>query len=90
MTNTAIGLLTAAAVLVGTAASPSPNPPGAGDSSPQDYQGAWWVVVAVAVVVVIIAAGLLYVRRSHRTDPRRAGSPEYDEHSQRRDRHRSR
>ena len=68
MMSTAIRLLTVAAVTLGSAASPSPQPSGAGDASPRDYQGAWWVVIAVVVVVLIVGAGTFYLQRTRRID----------------------
>ncbi|MER7243222.1 hypothetical protein [Kribbella sp. NPDC000426] len=66
--SSAIRLLTAAMVTLGLAASPSPDPSGAGDASPRDYQGAWLVVIAVGVVVVIVGAGTYYLQRTRRID----------------------
>ncbi|MEV4264264.1 hypothetical protein [Kribbella sp. NPDC049584] len=66
--STAIRLLTVAAVTLGSAASPSPQPSGARDASPHDYQGAWLVVIAVVVVAVIVGAGTFYLQRTRRID----------------------
>jgi cytochrome bd-type quinol oxidase subunit 2 len=62
------------------AASPSPNPPGSTNSSPQDYNGAIWVVVGVVIVAAIVAGGTFFLIRTRRIDVSQRSTPEDEEH----------
>jgi hypothetical protein len=62
------------------AASPSPNPPGSTNSSPQDYNGAIWVVIAVVVVAAIVAGGTFFLVRTRRMDVSQRSKPEDEDH----------
>jgi hypothetical protein len=53
---------------LGSTESPTVNPPGAGDTDPDDYQGSIWVVGAIVVVAVLVAGGTVLVVRSSRKD----------------------
>ncbi|MEU4194211.1 hypothetical protein AB0E69_20115 [Kribbella sp. NPDC026611] len=62
--------------------SPSPNPPGSANSSPDDYNGAIWVVVAAVVVAAIVAAGTFYLVRTRRIDLGQVSKPDDEEQHQ--------
>ena len=48
-------------------ASAAPNPPGAADGDPDDFNGAPWIVVGVAVAFVLIIGWTLFTATTRRT-----------------------
>lgn len=61
---------------LGSTNSPAPNPPGAADSDPSDFNGAILVVIGAAIVALVVGGGTLLLNRSRRLDISQKSTPE--------------
>ncbi|WP_130385334.1 hypothetical protein [Kribbella sp. VKM Ac-2569] len=75
-----VAVATTPSPTLGSTNSSRPQPPGAADSSPNDYDGAIWVVVGAVIVVALVGGGTFYLTRTRRIDLSQRTTPTEDHH----------